>query len=243
MRYLGTLSYDGTSYNGWQKQPDAPSIQAEVERVFSLILNTPIEVYASGRTDRGVHARGQTFHFDCDKPFVIDKLIGGFNSLVNTDIHLEKLKLVKDDFHARYAAKSKVYAYVINNGTYSPFNRRFAMHIRDKLNVDLMKKASLSLIGTHDFKDFTTKIEDDGNFIRHISSIKIIVKSNMLRFDIAGNGFMTYMVRFIVGTLVAIGQGREDASFIPKHLDQMTRNVISYKAEPQGLFLMKVNYK
>ena len=243
MRYMAILSYDGWAYNGWQRQPDAPSVQAEVERVLSKILDTPIEVYASGRTDRGVHARGQVIHFDTDKPFDIKKLQYGFNAIVNKDIYLYKLKRVTSEFHARYDVVSKVYSYVINNGEYSPFERQYCMQIRDELNMTAMKEAAQRFIGSHNFKDFTVKEEDKDDFVRTIYAIKFSRRTNLLRIDISGTGFMTYMVRLIVGTLIAIGQGREDASFIDRHLDTAIRDVISYKAEPQGLFLMKVNYK
>lgn len=243
MRYMAMLSYDGLAYNGWQKQPDAPSVQAEVERVLSQILDMPIEVYASGRTDRGVHARGQIIHFDTDKQFDINKLKYGFNALVNKDIYLYKLKRTNSEFHARYDVVSKVYSYVINNGTYSPFERQYSMHIRDELDLAAMKEAAKRFIGSHNFKDFTVKEEDKDDFIRTIHEINFSRRTNLLRIDITGTGFLTYMVRFIVGALIAIGQGREDASLIDRHLDANVRDVISYKAEPQGLFLMKVNYK
>jgi tRNA pseudouridine38-40 synthase len=243
MRYLATLSYDGTNYNGWQKQPDAPTIQGEVERVLSLILNQPIEVYGSGRTDRGVHSHGQTCHFDVDKDMDLNKLKIGFNSLVKKDIFMTALKRVKPDFHARYNAKSKIYFFLINNGAYSPFMRDYSQQIRDKLDIDLMKKAAESFVGSHRFADFTTKEEDKDDFVREIKSIKIKQSGGMVRVDIIGTGFMTYMVRFIVGTLIAIGQRREQPDFITEHLDKETRNVISYKAEAQGLYLYRVNYK
>jgi tRNA pseudouridine38-40 synthase len=209
MRYLATLSYDGTAYNGWQKQPDAPTIQGEVERVLSLILNQPIEVYGSGRTDRGVHSYGQTCHFDVDKDLDLNKLKTGFNHLVKADIFMTGLKRVKPDFHARYNAKSKIYFYLINNGTYSPFIRDYAQQIRDRLDIEAMKKAAESFLGIHKFWDFTTKDEDKDGFMREIRSIKIKPSRGMVRVDILGNGFMTYMVRFIVGTLIAIGQHRK----------------------------------
>lgn len=243
MRYLATLSYDGTAYNGWQKQPDAPTIQGEVERILSMILNQPIEVYGSGRTDRGVHSYGQTCHFDVDKDLDLNKLKTGFNRLVKPDVFMTGLKRVKPDFHARYNAKSKVYFYLINNGTYSPFIRDYAQQIRDRLDIEAMKKAAESFLGTHRFWDFTTKDEDKDGFMREIRSIKIKQSRGMVRVDILGNGFMTYMVRFIVGTLIAIGQHRENLDFVKQHLDGTSRNVISYKAEAQGLYLYRVYYK
>lgn len=243
MRILGVIAYDGSNYNGWQRQTSEPSIQQEVERVLTQLLDTPIEVYASGRTDRGVHAKGQTFHFDLPKPFDLTKLLIGFNSLCNRDITLLKLKRVKSDFHARYSATGKVYYYLINNGPYSPFERHYSSHIRSKLDVKQMLVGAKLLCGRHNFQDFTTKEDDHDNFVREIKSIAIKTKGNLIRIDVTGTGFMTYMVRFIVGTLIAIGNGREQPSFITQHLNNQTRDVISYKAEPQGLYLYKVTYR
>jgi tRNA pseudouridine38-40 synthase len=243
MRYLATFSYDGTAYNGWQKQPDAATVQGEIERVLSLILNQPIEVYGSGRTDRGVHSHGQTAHFDADKDFDINKLKHGFNRLIKSDIFMTGLKRVKPDFHARYNAKSKFYFFLINNGTYSPFMRDYSQQIRDKLDLESMKKAAESFLGFHNFWDFTTKEEDKDGFVREIRSIKIKQSRGMVRIDVLGNGFMTYMVRFVVGALIAVGQHRESVDYVKEHLDMQTRNVISYKAEAQGLYLYRVNYQ
>ncbi len=243
MRVLGVLSYDGTSYFGWQKQPNQVTIQSEVERVLSIILATSITVYGSGRTDAGVHAYGQTFHFDIEKPFDLIKLEIGFNALVHHDFHLLSLKRVKSDFHARYNAINKVYFYLINNGEYSPFNVRYAMQIHTKLDLEAMKSGAELLIGTHNFQDFTTKVEDQGNFVRTVKDIAIKTKNGMIRIDVTGDGFMTYMVRFIVGALIAIGLHKEKPEFISEHLDQSKRAMISYKANPQGLYLYKVNYK
>lgn len=243
MRILGIVSYDGGAYYGWQRQPDQPTVQQEVERVLSIILDTSITIFGSGRTDAGVHAYGQTFHFDVDKPFDLNKLIIGFNALVSKDIHLRSLKRVPPDFHARHHAKSKTYFYLINNGEYSPFQRQFAMQIRAKLDVTLMKQAATLLIGRHNFQDFTTKEEDQDSFIRLITHVAIKSRQGLIRIDVIGSGFMTYMVRFIVGTLIAIGLHRETPAFITNHLDQPTRAIISYKAEAFGLYLYKVAYR
>lgn len=243
MRYLGIVSYDGGAYQGWQRQPDAPSIQQKLEEVLSLILNMPISIYGSGRTDAGVHANGQAFHFDCDKTIVMKKLLVSVNSLLPHDIHLHRLKRVPDAFHARYNVKYKHYRYLINNNEYSPFLRRYAMQIRHKLDIGAMKEASQLFVGTHNFQDFTTKDGDKDGYVREVYEVRLSRHDGLLRIDVVGSGFMTYMVRFIVGTLVAIGQGREPIDFISKHLDSNQRNVVSYKGEPQGLYLYEVGYK
>jgi len=242
VRYLGIVSYDGSAYNGWQRQPDAPSVEQALEEVFSLILNTPITVYGSGRTDAGVHALGQTFHFDCDKKFVMKKLLLGVNSLLPKDIQVKRLKKVPSEFHARYNATYKHYRYLINNNEYSTFQRQYAMQIRYNLDLAAIREAMKLFIGTHNFQDFTTKDTDKDDFIRVIHRISLSRHNGLLRIDVIGSGFMTYMVRFIVGTLIAIGQGREEVSFISNHLDQGERHIVSYKAEPQGLYLFEVGY-
>ncbi len=243
MRLLGIVSYDGGAYQGWQRQPDEATVQGAIEKVLSLIFDTPITIHGSGRTDAGVHANGQAFHFDIEKKIDIDKIIVGINSLLPKDMRLLKLKKVKDEFHARYDAKWKRYVFLINNGGYSPFIRQYAQQIRAKLDMEAMRKAALLFIGTHNFQDFTTKEEDMENYVRSIHALKISKHQDMMRIEVRGNGFMTYMVRFIVGTLIAIGQGRENPEFITRHLDGSIRSNVSYKAEPQGLYLHHVGYR
>ena len=147
-----------------------------------------------------------------------------------------------DNFHARINAKSKHYRYVINMGERDPFKIRYQYDLNKKLNLEDIIKASSLLIGKHNYQDFTTKEEDFENFNREIFDIKITSENGIIILDFYGSGFMRYMIRIIVGTLIAIGLGKENVDFINKHLDSKDRNIISYKAPGNGLTLVDVKY-
>ncbi len=243
-RYLAKVAYDGTCYIGYQKQSCGQTIQNAIENVISRILNTSITIYASGRTDAGVHATGQTFHFDSPKELDTDRFIYSINCLLPKDIHLISLILVDDAFHARLSAIAKKYVYRIHQGLYSPFLNNYAYQLNKCLNVKNMQNAANTFIGEHNFQNFTSKEEDERNFVRMIYVLQIEKKNQDIEITIIGNGFMRYMIRMIVGTLVAIGQGKESIDFVKNNIDnQLPRRVISYKAPAQGLFLEKVFYK
>ena len=242
MRYLVKVSYDGTRYGGWQIQPDAISIEEEIEKVLSKLLNTRVKIYGSGRTDAGVHAHGQTFHFDSPKELNIDKFRYSFNCLMPADIYALYIEKKSDDFHARYDAKSKRYNYLINIGEYDPFLDHHVYQLGRALDIDKMKGASKKFVGEHNFQNFTSKDEDQSNFVRNIYSIDISKDKNIIKLSFVGSGFMKYMVRMIVGTLIEIGLGRLDSSYIDENLDKNERKVTSYKAPSEGLYLEEVTY-
>ena len=242
MRYLATVSYDGGRYEGWQIQVDALTIEEEIEKSISKILNTPTKIYGSGRTDKGVHAHGQTFHFDSDKINDIDKFRYSLNCVLPKDIFVSDVKLVSDDFHARYNVKSKTYIYLINMGEYDLFNRNYIYQLLRPLDVELMKKCSELFIGNHNFMNFTSKKEDESNYVRTINSIEITNKNNIISLTFNGNGFMRYMVRMIVGTLIEVGLHRLSIEEVKDILNQKERNVVSFKAPSEGLYLEKVEY-
>ena len=245
MRYLCTVSYKGTNYQGWQKQIAAPTIQGEIERVFSQILNTCINIQGSGRTDAGVHAQKQYFHFDYDKELVLDKFRYSVNCLLPKDILITDVKVVSDDFHARYSAKGKTYTYLIRFGERNAFNFEYEANIPQPVEIDFLIKALKMFEGKHDFKDFTSKEEDEDNFVREIYSVETTYIEQAKQFFVTfkGNGFMRYMIRNMVGASIAVASGKEDLSFISYHLsNKEKREIISYKASPEGLYLVDVNY-
>ena len=245
MRYLCTVSYKGTNYQGWQKQIAAPTIQGEIERVFSQILNTCINIQGSGRTDAGVHAQKQYFHFDYDKELVLDKFRYSVNCLLPKDILITDVKVVSDDFHARYSAKGKTYTYLIRFGERNAFNFEYEANIPQPVEIDFLIKALKMFEGKHDFKDFTSKEEDEDNFVREIYSVETtyIEQAKQFLVTFKGNGFMRYMIRNMVGASIAVASGKEDLSFISYHLsNKEKREIISYKASPEGLYLVDVNY-
>ena len=245
MRYLAIVSYRGTSFCGWQKQVESklPSIEQTIEKVLSRILNEEIKIYGSGRTDGGVHALAQTFHFDSPKELDIYKHLHSFNELLPNDIRILSLAKVSDDFHARFFAKEKTYFYKINNAKNSdPFASDLEYHLSQKLDVEKMKDASKVFIGTHNFQNFTSKEEDEQKFTRNISDISIISENNHIIIELTGNGFMRYMVRMIVGNLIQVGLGKLTVEDIRKNLESEIRKPSSYKAPSSGLYLKEVIY-
>lgn len=242
MRYLCVVTYDGTNYAGWQIQNDAKSIEEEIEKVISKILNSETKIYASGRTDAGVHALGQTFHFDSDKIKDVGKFLYSLNSLLPDDIFVQSIETVHDDFNARISAIDKTYEYRLNAGKYSVFTRNFENQFLQKLDVERMKKSANLFVGKHCFKNFTSKPEDLDNFVRTINSIKISEHEGTIKFEFNGDGFMRYMVRMLVGTLIQVGLGKLNDEQIEDLLNSQERRIVSYKADANGLYLVKVNY-
>ena len=245
MRYFAIVQYKGSNFCGWQKQSVSklPSIQEEIERVLSKLLNQVIKIFGSGRTDAGVHALGQAFHFDCDKEIDAFKFVHGFNELVNKDIVLNQIEKVNDDFHARFSAKKKTYLYKIETSkNSSPFNKGLMLQLHSNLDVEKMKEASQVFVGTHNFQNFTSKEEDEQNYSRTIESILFSINENIIEIELTGNGFMRYMVRMIVGNLIQVGLGKLTKEEIEKNLNDPIRKVSSYKAPADGLYLEEVIY-
>ena len=245
MRYLITVQYKGTLYCGWQKQNQSqlPSIQMEIERVLTRILNTETKIYGSGRTDAGVHALGQTFHFDSNKKLDSYKFLHGMNELLPNDIVLLSMKEVNNEFHARFNAVAKTYLYKIENDkNFDPFNEHLAYQLKQELNIDKMKEAAKLFEGEHNFQNFNSKEEDENNFIRNIYYINIEKEGKFINIEMTGNGFMRYMVRMIVGTLVQVGLGKMTCDEVEKNLKNKVRKPSSYKAPSDGLYLKEVKY-
>jgi len=245
MRYLATVSYKGTSFCGWQKQTISrlPSIEVTIEKVISRILNNETKIYGSGRTDAGVHALGQTFHFDTSKELNKYRFLHSLNELLPLDIRVLSIKPVDDDFHARFNAKAKTYIYKIrNNNVSSPFKSDLEYTLGQQLNVDKMVEASKLFEGEHNFKNFTSKEEDEQNFVRNISEISITRKEDQIVISMTGNGFMRYMVRMIVGNLIQVGLEKLTSEGIKKILEDPVRKPSSFKAPAYGLYLKEVFY-
>ena len=242
MKILANVEYLGTSYHGWQKQADAKTVQEEIEKVLSQILNTETPIYGSGRTDAGVHAKGQTFHFEINKEVDLDKLLYASNMLLPPDIHIKSFKEVDSDFHARYSAKKKHYRYVINTGDKNPFIYNRSLYYPYPLDIIRFIECLDLFEGTHNYQDFTSKEEDEDGFIRTIYSIEVKQEEDSISIDLIGDGFMRYMIRDIIGTALAIASGKEDINYIRQHLDSSSREIVSYKAGSEGLYLIDVIY-
>ena len=243
MKILGICSYKGTNYYGWQKQVGFISVQSKIEEVLSQIYDTAITITGSGRTDAGVHAYKQYFHFVTEKDKDLKQLAYAMNKMLPEDIHILSLEKVDDDFHARYNAKRKIYEYDILLKNKEVFNYDLAYLYPMDLDIDLLKEALKLFEGEHNYQDFTSKEEDEGNFIRTIYSIEVNQDKDLIKIRFEGNGFMRYQIRNMVGSAIAVANKKEDISFIKYHLDgNKKREIIAYKAPAMGLYLVDVIY-
>ncbi len=241
MRYKATVRYDGTAYSGWQKQPADRSIQAELERALRNITQTETPVTGAGRTDSGVHAYGQVFHFDADK--VIEDYALAINSQLPADIRVVGCVAVNDDFHARYDAVRKHYRYLINTGLYDPLQRNYVYQYCRPLDTAKMKAAGELFVGTHDFTSFNaTKLSEMPNQVRTISSLTLSEQDGIIAIDVWGDGFLKHMVRMIAGTLIQAGQGKLTEADIIRVMASRDKNQLVYNAPANGLTLIEICY-
>ena len=244
MRVLGVCSYKGTNYYGWQKQVGFVSVQSTIEEVLSKVYDSPITITGSGRTDAGVHALRQYFHFDTKKEKDLKQLAYALNKMLPEDIKILSFEKVADDFHARYNAKRKIYEYRIVLKNKDPFQDQLAYVYPMDFDFDLFKSALDKFVGKHNYQDFTSKEEDEGGFVREIYKIKVDKKDNNISVVFEGNGFMRYQIRNMVGAALNIANKKEGLDFIDYHLrEDKNREIISYKAPANGLYLVDILYK
>lgn len=238
------IAYDGSNFSGYQIQPNKRTVQGELERALQkLHKGTDIKVYGSGRTDAGVHARGQVIHFD--SPFTIpDERWGvAINSLLPDDISVTDVAKVSSNFHARFDVTGKEYRYFVYTGKErDPFRRNFAYHYPYKLDLFLIKAATEHLVGTHDFTSFCSAKTEVEDRVRNLSEITCMVEEDMVIFRFIGNGFLYNMVRILVGTLLQVGSGDIQPDAIPAILAKKDRTFAGKTAPPQGLYLWEVTY-
>ena len=246
MRYFMSIAYDGSDFCGYQKQSQGRTVQGEIEKVLTKINgNREVSISASGRTDAGVHALNQKAHFDLEKEIDCDKFLNSVNSLLPPDIYIKSLKEVSDNFHARFSAIGKEYVYVINMGEYNPLERKYVYQHNNKLDVVEMQRAMKYLEGTHSFKAFTKSDDERDDYVRTLSQTNIIrdLKDvNKITLVFVGNGFMRYMVRNMVGTLIEIGEGKRRSEEIIDILKSEDRTNAGKTANAEGLFLKNVFY-
>ena len=243
MKYLMTFSYDGSNYNGYQKQPNATTIQEEIETSLTKInSNNDVTIHASGRTDAKVHALNQKAHFILNQEIDPNKLRNSLNKMINNDIYIKDIKIVDDKFHARYDVKEKEYMYKINLGEYNPLERNYIYQYNKDLNIENIEKAIKYFEGEHDFKSFTTNDNIQESYIRNIFNTKVELKNNILTITFIGNGFMKYMVRNMVGLLIKIGENQFKPESVKDILDKKDRTSASITANAEGLYLKDVRY-
>ena len=250
MNYKLLIQYDGTDFHGWQIQDNGRTVQGELERVVGMLEDSKVNVIGSGRTDAGVHAEGQVANIMVNRSFTPDKLRSAINGNLWRDVRILKAERTSDEFHARFSAKRKTYLYrIVNAPVMSPFWRRFAHHEYKALDVARMTMASRFLLGEHDWTAFASAQSDGDSRIRTVFDCSIQSRwdsrasANVIEFEISANGFLRYMVRSIIGTLIEVGRGEKDSDTIQTAIVSGDRSLAGKTAPAHGLTLMKVDYE
>lgn len=237
------LEYDGTAYSGWQKQPQAPTVQGVLEDRLKLICGHPVDLWVAGRTDAGVHALGQTANFHTSSPLPVERIHRVLNQLLPHDIRVVKAVEVPATFHATYHAHSRLYRYVIRNSKdYTVFDRHTYHHFRLPLDLAAMREAARHLVGTHDFTAFRGTLGKRAHPNRTLLKIDIRRKGREVLLEFTGESFLHQMVRILSGTLVYVGTGKIAPGDIPGILKSKDRKKAGPTLPPNGLFLIKVYY-
>ena len=241
--YKMTVQYDGTRYSGWQRQGNTSStIQGRLEQTLSRLLEEPISVSGSGRTDGGVHSLGQIANFRTEKFMNCKEFRDRLNAALPEDIYVSDLRLAGERFHARLSAKEKVYRYTIENGPErNVFARKYVYHVAEPLDSDKMTQAAHLLLGTHDFRGYSTG-HTKKSTVRHLSSIDIRREGKNLTLTFTGNGFLYNMVRILTGTLIEVGLSQRTPDSVLTALESGKRTDAGFTAPPQGLCLLEVRY-
>lgn len=245
MRHIKlVIEYDGTYYHGWQIQPHVRTIQQIIMEKIALMTREEVTLIAAGRTDAGVHARGQVACFKTSTAIPLEGFWRGLNSLLPPDIVVKSVEEVAENFHPQYCARRKTYKYVIlNQKLPSAIHRHFCWHVPFPLNVKAMQAAADCLLGENDFSSFQAADAEVTNPVREIFRAQWLIREEVfLDFFIEANGFLKHMVRNIVGTLVDVGKGKISARDFQEILAAKDRRQAGMTAPAQGLFLWEVQY-
>ncbi len=244
------VSYDGSNYCGWQIQPNAPTIEAELDKAIKQLTKEEVHVIGASRTDARVHGLGNVAVFDTESTIPGERFSYALNRYLPEDIQVQKSEEVDKDFHPRHCDTRKTYEYTIMNTEFmQPKKRNYSWHVPAKLDIAQMQKAANYLIGEHDFKSFASVHTQAETTIRTIYDIKVISKAETeekykgeIIIRVTGNGFLYNMVRIIAGTLVGVGKGRYKSDYVKEMLDKKDRTKAGETAPPQGLTLIKIEY-
>ena len=243
MRVALGIEYDGTSYNGWQRQTTGLGVQQRVEEALEVVANHPVDVVCAGRTDTGVHASGQVVHFDTSSQRSERGWLLGANSNLPDDVNVSWVAPVSDDFHARFSAVSRSYRYrILNRLQRSALHRHRAWWVYEPLHAESMHAAAQRLLGEHDFSAFRAAGCQASTAIRTISDISVSRSGDWLTLDVTANAFLQHMVRNITGTLATVGLGEQDESWVTDVLESRDRKAGGIAAPPHGLTLVGVAY-
>ncbi len=236
------IEYDGTDYLGFQIQAQGATIQGELENALAMVTRERVRVVGAGRTDAGVHARGQVIHFSTAWKHSSEDLQRALNALLPEDIVVRELGIATEGFHARYSALSREYRYtVLNQPLRSPLEGRFAYHFPHPLRVEAIAQASCCLIGTHDFASFGHPPQGE-NTVRQVYRLDCMRQDRFVHFDIVANAFLRRMVRSIVGTLLSVGTGELSPADFEQILRAKDRGMAGAPAPAHGLCLMRIYY-
>jgi len=244
LRYKIIFSYDGSKFNGYQKQKGLKNtIQGHMEEALKYINNKKnTKICASGRTDKGVSAYMQVGHTDIDVDITPYKLKRALNSLLPDTIFVRDVEEVSNDFHARYMAKEKTYEYIVNLGEFNPIEKDYVNQFCKSVDTELMKKEIKEFIGEHDFSAFCSNEDKKENCVRKIYNASIEEKDNYLKFTFTGNGFLKYMVRIMCGYLLDVGINKQETNKINYYFKNTQKKVTTKTAAATGLYLKDVKY-
>lgn len=239
-----TIAYDGTRYNGWQKQGNTTNtIQGKLETLLSRMTDEAIEVHGSGRTDAGVHAYGQVANFHTYSDLPLKSMALYIRQYLPEDIDLVDIIEMDERFHSRLNAKSKCYTYRIFLGEHNPvFERKYVYVVKEALNLEAMKIASRLLTGEHDFTSFHQKKRMKRSAVRNLSNISFEQKGSVLEISFEANGFLQSMVRILAGTLIEVGLGKREPLSMTAVITAQNRELAGFTAPAKGLFLVQVTY-
>ncbi len=250
MNFKLTIQYDGTDFHGWQMQSELRTVQGELTRALSLIEGRDVLVHGSGRTDAGVHAEGQVASVHLAREMGPEKLRAAINGNVAKDLRVVEAEVVPDEFHARHSALGKTYIYrIVNNPVMSPFWLRYAHHEARSLDVDRINACAALFPGQHDWTAFSAAQSDAENRVRTITQLEATrhnderAHARVIEISASADGFLRYMVRSIVGTLLAVGRGEMDNELVERAIDQGDRSLVGATAPPCGLALASVRYE
>jgi len=243
-RYKIVIEYFGTNFIGWQKQLSGMSVQSVIEDAIFAFTKEKAMVYAAGRTDAGVHARGQVGHFDLQESIGNVKLMRALNHfMIPNKISIISCEEVTEDFHARFSAQKRHYEYIIlNRSAYGVIDENRVWHVHQYLDVDKMKKAAECLLGHHDFSSFRSKECQAHSPMKTLDQLDIMRDGDFVKFKLSAKSFLHHMVRNIVGTLSMVGMGKFCPEDVQKILDAKDRVVAGVTASADGLYFMKVDY-
>lgn len=238
------VEYDGTHYAGWQRQINAMSVQQKLEEALTKLTKTPVTVSGASRTDAGVHALGQTVHFDTCSGVPDGKFCFALNTMLPEDIRIRASMSAEPDFHSRFQAKSKIYRYLIHNAPHaSALWRHTRAHVMYDLDVEKMNREVSAMIGTHDFAPFAASGSIVKDTTRTIYNARVIRSGELVTLLVHGNGFLYNMVRILAGTLISVGTGKLEEGAIARALSSMSRLDLGVTAPAHGLTLMRVFYE